>query len=270
MNVVPESPGVSPVECAELRRLERVAGGACSKHKRKAAADADDLGPKIKTARVCAGCPVPVPVLVTGGATGADAVWATSARRAGYDVLVTSFAGHTACVPDGAHVRLLSVAEAATVDPVLQVVAGVLGRSVGRSLYVRNLLRRNIALALDVDALLAVTSGVVTSGRLPGGTAWACTAFLLDRDRDRDRGGLYIYDEDARGWVSVTLGASPPCVETSPVDVATVRHVLYTTARVGAIGSRRMSHVGGAAIAALFAPACHTGAPGSEASCPCV
>lgn len=201
-------------------------------------------------------------IVVTGGAQGADALFAElhSASR-GWPTIVCSFPGHVVAQ----HVRraCVNIVEIpvatlhATYDAELARVTSALQRRRPGSPEVRNLLLRNMAIAAHSEHVIAVGTLVArASGAalgIAGGTAYACTAFARSAAFMLRGGTLHFFDQastkwkrwarsavtsDACAWTDLPTGTQPP---------------LPAGATIGCIGSREMTPAGSAAIRALFA-----------------
>ena len=170
-------------------------------------------------------------VFVSGGAAGADLAWTIAAKSAGFEVEIVSFRGHHCLAPQGCTARELGPEELVGLDPDLARVSRRRNIRLSNTGYVLNLLRRNIYIARDVDAIYAVT-------KLPpvGGTAWACIYAEMEEK------GLFVFDLQSTRWMACRRGV---WVEEVPQDPRTF-------GRVGLIGSRFITEAGRVAIKELF------------------
>lgn len=168
--------------------------------------------------------------LHTGGAQGADEVWAECALQAGHCVSIYSFKGHSRRTSRGGVLVLVEMTPA--LENELRSVATQLARNIGHR-YIKQLLARNVALGLAVDSLYAV--GRLVNGAPDGGTAWACQVALK-------RGlPVYFYDTNTGTWFDIRNNVptgEPP----------------RPSGNYGGIGSRDLPVNGHKAILRLFDP----------------
>lgn len=136
---------------------------------------------------------------LSGGAKGADLQFGMCAGTIGHGVIHWSFDGHRTEAPAEEVVRL-TAAQLEEADVALAKVAKRVGRnSTPRSLFVRNLLRRNWYQVKDAERVYAVAT-IDDNGYVSGGTAWAVGMFI-----DRFDGAaceVYVYDMKISQWVT--------------------------------------------------------------------
>ena len=181
-------------------------------------------------------------VLVSGGASGADAAWMSTAERNGVRVEVMSFPGHRVSGKPGrlTSVRRLSATELASGDGALARAAAQLGRKpVHGDGFRQRLLRRNVAIVHGCRRLFAIgwldprvlASGAPTTAQplavrtgssvgVQGGTGWACQLFANEamwRARQsrcsdapqRQRLGLYLFEQSRDAWLECVARVRP-------------------------------------------------------------
>lgn len=179
-------------------------------------------------------------ICITGGAQGADTLFALYASKAGHRVFNYSFPNHGVHSKIGIKVDVVSGVEAKW-DNYLDLTNEVVNRQIsGMSLYSRNLLRRNMAIANDtVTCLYAVTYlDPEKDMMVKGGTAWAVyragaldiPVFLFDTGTEK------WYEFGHFGYDFVLMDRLPP----KP-------HGTY-----GAVGSRQLTPAGENAIISLY------------------
>ena len=96
---------------------------------------------------------------VTGGATGADSEFANAAINNGTKVLIWTFKGHymSDTTPTGVSMKYIFKKKNKDADNAIKIAAEILQRNTGKlTWYTRQLLRRNYAVAYDVNAMYAV------------------------------------------------------------------------------------------------------------------
>lgn len=176
-------------------------------------------------------------ICITGGAQGADSLFASCAHNAGHRVFNYSFPNHGVHSKIGIKVDVVSGVEVKW-DNQLNLTNAILKRPIsGMSPYSRNLLRRNMAIANDTATrLYAVT--YLEDGMVKGGTAWAVyRAFLLDIP-------VFLFDTGTEDWYEFAhfghefwpLNGKPPKPEGT----------------YGAVGSRQLTPAGEDAIEGLY------------------
>ena len=133
---------------------------------------------------------------LSGGAEGADLQFGMTAGMAGHSVIHWSFKEHRTHAPEQEVVILTSDQLDAADDPCKQASLTLKKHYPPKSVYVKNLLRRNwyqVAAAERVYAVSTITNGVVE-----GGTSWATQMFI-----DRFNGEAcecYVYDQIEEKW----------------------------------------------------------------------
>lgn len=136
--------------------------------------------------------------LHTGGATGADWVWATEAMRQGVAVVIHSFHGHNRHTPPQTELITYNYSQLLESDPTLRQAAKLLDRPFPTSNnYVNSLLRRNVPIITRSDLILAVGPIIQTNPHLVvgGGTGWGiATAMALGIP-------YQIWDTTTQEWV---------------------------------------------------------------------
>ena len=173
---------------------------------------------------------------LSGGATGADLQWGMVAGSKGHSVFHFSFAGHRSQAPTEEIVILSPEQLEAADEPLKAASARVKRYFPPKSLFVRNLLRRNwyqVAAAERVYAVATLTDGLVS-----GGTAWATAMFI-----DRFNGAAcecYVFDQAVSAWFIWNGDGWTPIAPPAP-------HGLWA-----GIGSRELQQNGKEAIRALL------------------
>ena len=181
-------------------------------------------------------------VLVSGGASGADAAWMSTAERNGVRMEVMSFPGHRVSGKPGrlTSVRRLTATELASGDGALARAAAQLGRKrVHGDGFRQRLLRRNVAIVHGCRQLFAIgwldprvlAPGAPTTAQplavrtgssvgVQGGTGWACQLFANEatwRARQsrcsdapqRQRLGLYLFEQSRDAWLECIARVRP-------------------------------------------------------------
>jgi hypothetical protein len=183
---------------------------------------------------------------ISGGAKGADTVFAQCAWAAGHLVSNMSFKGHY-CSKNPCILDQNKLNEA---DPVLKQVNTILKRTFpSGNLYVDNLLRRNRFQVQGVNRVYAVTS--LDGNGIPfGGTAWAVLV-ALDHEKMKE---VYVYDMKVNHWVKfcgfvINPQTFYPAFAWRPISYDSVSRPdgIYT-----GIGSRELSKDGENAIRDLY------------------
>ena len=194
-------------------------------------------------AREVAGVPLRT-VIVSGGAVGADSLWANAAQSCGLAVRVWSFECHERHVAPASDTEVICLqpSVAAEADNALLNAARCLSRKLPHKEYVRNLLRRNYCIARDSNVLFAVSdkqppvSAPTASVAVAGGTGWTCQLFA---DKTTHCGPLQMYLVDCKfeRWLQCHRGADGLLrwhLCSTPVLAAPVQ--------LGAVGSREIAH----------------------------
>ena len=176
------------------------------------------------------------PLLLSGGADGADFEWGRLAQQNDHDVCHFSFAGHRSkCHPST--LVILSDDELLIADPMLKEANKIMKRRFpGSNDHVNNLLRRNYYQIRDSESLYAITS--FDYGMKPkGGTAWAIWMFILNRAEFP----VYVYDQYTKQWFTYINR------EFSPISKPPQPSGIWT-----GIGTREINSAGTSAIHDLF------------------
>lgn len=203
-----------------------------------------------------------IPLIISGGATGADLLWSTHAIEMGMHVCVCSFSNHKRSLPiatTNVHVWEIQDEELRSKAHFLRFAAAHLGRKLHLEAslsYVQRLLLRNAWIVTFAKSVIAV--GHLEKDRVnkastgvAGGTAWGCQMFLIalcasyasstQRCGSVHNAPLYFYCMDSKEWffARVTCSARGELqkVEWRPVDVASIS-IEFPCA---AIGSRECS-----------------------------
>jgi hypothetical protein len=135
-------------------------------------------------------------VLLSGGASGADLQWGMTAGMAGHSVVHFSFAGHRTQAPD-VEVIILSKDQLEAADEACMAASKRIKRWFPpKSLFVRNLLRRNWYQVKDAERVYAVAT--IKDGLVQGGTGWAISMWL-DRHND-EPSECYVFDQVEDAW----------------------------------------------------------------------
>lgn len=187
--------------------------------------------------------------IVTGGAYGADLVFATAAVDCNVPVTIVSFEGHRCIGPRGCTLRKLTASELAACDAALAQTASALRRAVpsGSGCYVLNLLRRNMAIVGGRDALVAVGK-FDRDGNVDGGTAWGVQRYI-----HAGSGPVFFFDQGSARWLlwnreERTWTAMPSAPTIDAVGSVTDASVV----EIACIGSRELTKDGSLAIQAFF------------------
>lgn len=144
---------------------------------------------------------MPENICLSGGAAGADFVWALAARNSGHQVVHWSFAGHKTA--DNQDVHILSTEQLQVADPYLVIANhGVKRRYPTNSNHTNNLLRRNYYQIVHADAVYAVSKLVADGSELAiaGGTAWAAMLYINRCRTENIKPNLYLYDMTTENW----------------------------------------------------------------------
>jgi hypothetical protein len=175
-------------------------------------------------------------ICLSGGAEGADLQWGMTCGTMGHLICHFSFQGHRTRAP-ASEVVVLSEEQLQAADEPCKAVSGALKRWFPpKSLFVRNLLRRNWYQIKDAERVYAVAT--IENGIVSGGTAWAVHMFI-QRHEGRPC-ECYVFDQKADGWFAWVDGGWEG-IEQPPVP-----HGVYA-----AIGSRDLGSNGKEAIRKL-------------------
>jgi hypothetical protein len=135
-------------------------------------------------------------ICLSGGAEGADLQWGMCAGMIGHMVVHFSFSGHRSAAPEAELVVLTPEQLEAADGPCKAASKGIKRWFPPKSLFVKNLLRRNWYQVKDAERVYAVASfedGIVT-----GGTSWAVQMFI---DRfDGEACEAYVFDQITGAW----------------------------------------------------------------------
>lgn len=180
------------------------------------------------------------PVLLSGGASGADLQFGMVAGRAGHQVCHFVFDGHGSKAPKQEHVCLTQEMLDEADDSLIRA-----NRTLGRSfptgkLYVNNLLRRNYWQIRDTQSVYAISTFDPETGLVMGGTAWAVQMFI-----DRHHGEecpVFMFDQVRDSWYA----------HRGRRNWEAVARVPYPTEVWTGIGTRRLETNGKAAIRDLL------------------
>jgi hypothetical protein len=115
-------------------------------------------------------------ICLSGGAEGADLQWGMVAGCAGHQVIHFGFSGHRSRAPSSEIVTLTDE-QLSEAEPALQTASKVLKKYYPpKSMFVRNLLRRNYYQIAWSDAFYAVAT--IKDSIVQGGTGWAWSMFI--------------------------------------------------------------------------------------------
>lgn len=180
-------------------------------------------------------------ICLSGGAEGADLQWGMCAGQAGHTVVHWSFAGHRSRAPS-VEVAVLSPEQLEAADePCKAASKGIKRWFPPKSLFVRNLLRRNWYQVRDAERVYAVAT--LEDGIVSGGTAWATQMFI-----DRFGGAkceCYVFDQGTDAWYQ-WAGGERVKWEHLPNGPPAPQGIW------AGVGSRELSATGKAAIRALM------------------
>lgn len=176
------------------------------------------------------------PLLLSGGAIGADTEWSNCAQQTEHDVCHFSFAGHNSkCCPST--VVILSDYELKIADSYLKFANKIIKRKFPcSSEYTNNLLRRNYYQIKDANMLYAVTS--FNNDMVPeGGTSWAIIMSIIKPDISR-----YIFDQLSNQWFLYNS-----TVNYFPISKPPLPYGVWAS-----IGTRKLNYCGLNAINSIF------------------
>jgi hypothetical protein len=175
---------------------------------------------------------------VSGGAQGADTLWAMWAVRQGQPMDVMSFPGHRRSTVKGAKVFELSNKELDQARPHLTLAGDCLGRSLAHtSEFSMKYLLRDWHIIKNADAVFAI--GNLISGtpgiRVAGGTGWTCQMYF-------NRGppvNMWLFNQFDEQWYKCSpVGDWEESIPPTPEGFT----------RVALIGSREITKAGAEAI----------------------
>lgn len=179
-------------------------------------------------------------ICITGGAQGADTLFALHAASVGHRVFNYSFPNHGVHSKVGIKIDVVSGVEAKW-DNYLDITNEIVDREIaGMSVYSRNLLRRNMAIAHDTSTCLYAVTYLDPEKdmKVKGGTAWAVyRAFHLDIP-------VFLFDTGTEKWYEFAHFGHEfwPLNRNPPKPVGTY----------GAVGSRELTTAGINAIKSLY------------------
>jgi hypothetical protein len=195
------------------------------------------MGTSLVTGTMAASDTAPL-TFVTGGAVGADFAWIRALSKHG-TWEVHSFAGHKHVPLPDEWLRRMSPSDVPDANEALKTAARALGKRLPESdSYTHNLLRRNYAIAKDVNALFAIACLEEDEQNrhaigVQGGTGWTCQLFA---QLHAQCGPLSLYVCDRGTWHQCTRTADLRFVWTKcgcPL--------ISNTGRFGFIGTRNMT-----------------------------
>ncbi len=135
-------------------------------------------------------------ICLSGGADGADLQWGMVAGSAGHNVVHWSFKGHKSSAP-ATEIVILTPELLDEADEPCKRASKTLKRWFPpKSLFVKNLLRRNWFQVKDAERVYAVAA--IEKGIVTGGTAWA-TQMFIDR-HDGATCECYVFDQEIAKW----------------------------------------------------------------------
>lgn len=136
------------------------------------------------------------PLLLSGGANGADLQWGMNAGKNGHSVIHWSFTEHNTEAPDNEVYRLTDQQLKET-EEYLKKANETLKRKIPYSKpYMYKLLCRNYFQVFSSNYLYAVTS-FDKNNMVQGGTAWAVQMFI---DNNKPNDNLFIFDQENNTW----------------------------------------------------------------------
>lgn len=172
------------------------------------------------------------PVLVSGGAIGADSHWARLAAQHNHLIIHMSFKGHRVSSDQQRGRVLLSSQLLKEAGGKLKAISKLLNRVIPSNLYVRNLIRRNYCISLVSSIYVIDTKFDGTSLKSLGGSAWAAASYWHNGGRE-----LYVWNGD---WYRITgLEQAQKCSPPTPAG------------RYAGIGERKLTPAGRLAIERL-------------------
>lgn len=143
---------------------------------------------------------------LSGGAEGADTVWANLAREYKHQVVHWSFKKHN--IFDQKDVSILDDEKLLTADSYVVLANKNINRKwPTKSWYVNNLIRRNFYQVNWADSVYAISTLIKDSSLLgvKGGTAWACQMYIdrwLHTNTNLNSCYLYLFDQNQLKWFS--------------------------------------------------------------------
>lgn len=179
-------------------------------------------------------------ILLSGGARGADSVFAVEAHLANHKIWHMSFEGHRISVVG--EVFKLSQAALNEADPYVEAAGKVLDRWMPNNDFVMNLLRRNYYQIQDTNRVYAVAP-IDDEGMVMGGTAWAVQMAI-----NRGVPDIYVFDLIEKHWLKSCHAEFTSAHWEHIIGLPPKPHGIYT-----GIGSREITAKGRAAIRELYA-----------------
>ncbi len=178
-------------------------------------------------------------VCIIGGAQGADSMFALCASEAGHHVKHYVFYKHGSKCEIGEHIDVVT-GRYKELSQHLKIANEWLDRNLySLSDYSRNLLFRNMAIALDTETAMYAIANLVDD-KVAGGTAWAVTR------ANQMMTPVYIYNQLTGNWHSNDFeigGLQFPVLDGFPPK---------PTGIYGAVGSRELTESGINAIKSLY------------------
>jgi hypothetical protein len=137
--------------------------------------------------------------IISGGAAGADNVFATQALNKGIDVDIHSFEGHNVRVPyskKSPNIIVHTDEELITASSYVREASRILSRKMHSSGYKRNLMCRNFYQIKETDCVIAVSYLDLSSNTVRGGTGWAVQMALTKNIP------VFLFDMLANVWLT--------------------------------------------------------------------
>ena len=163
--------------------------------------------------------------------------WSVLRGQQTLNVNFLTFSGDRGGARDTGSTHKLKDEQLGTVDCDLGIVANILQRHVPSSNHAKNVIRRNMFVAKNADAVFAV--GKMRNGMIEGHGAWACIYHVLQNPHPH----LYVFDTNSNSWMQYSeAGSWVPVIPPSPDRFA----------KSAVIGCRQMSDPARAAFQELF------------------
>ncbi len=182
-------------------------------------------------------------VCLSGGADGADLQWGMCAGMLGHMVIHWTFSGHRSKAPLAELVELSNEQLDEADAPCKAASVGIKRWFPPKSMFVKNLLRRNWFQVKDSERVYAVAT-LSEDGIVSGGTAWA-TQMFIDRFGG-EKCECYVFDQATEAWYQWGGKGGFVSWEHLP-DGPPAPHGVWA-----GIGSRELTLAGKAAIRALM------------------
>lgn len=183
----------------------------------------------------------------SGGAAGADTVWATLACAHGYRMEIMTYPGHSSRVPQpkGSTLVEIPMEMLRESDEPLTKASRALCKSLPAvGSYARPLLARNWFIVKDVDAVFAIGKLITKSNgdfEVDGGTGWACKMFQQHKGEETV---MYLFDMVREKWCQINKDGK---------WIECEKHPAFTGFKnVALIGSRELTARGKAAAFEVF------------------